>query len=194
MPNEEAARAALVRGEVQFVVNFPADFTRKLLRGERPALLIEADATDPAATGAAIASVRDLAASVARKDLTGALGIARRQAAAVRGARAQALQPGGHHAAQHRAGPDGRHPDDDHGDDDRPCDDARARARHDGEPARHAGAAAGGDDRKDRALHLHRVDPVHHHPARGALPVRRARSSAAWSFSTSCRCCSSPPT
>jgi ABC-2 type transport system permease protein len=56
MPTEEAARAALVRGEVQFVVNIPADFTRRLLRGERPALLIEADATDPAATGAAIAS------------------------------------------------------------------------------------------------------------------------------------------
>jgi ABC-2 type transport system permease protein len=73
MPTEEAARAALVRGEVQFVVSFPADFTRKLLRGERPALLIEADATDPAATGAAIASVRALAASAARKDLTGAL-------------------------------------------------------------------------------------------------------------------------
>ena len=73
MPTEEAARAALVRGEVQFVVNFPADFTRKLLRGERPALLIEADATDPAATGAAIASVRDLAVSVARKDLAGTL-------------------------------------------------------------------------------------------------------------------------
>jgi len=58
---------------VQFVVNFPADFTRRLLRGERPALLIEADATDPAAAGAAIASVRELAASVARKDLKGTL-------------------------------------------------------------------------------------------------------------------------
>ena len=49
LPDEEAARAALARGEVQFVVSFPADFTRQLLRGERPALLIEADATDPAA-------------------------------------------------------------------------------------------------------------------------------------------------
>jgi ABC-2 type transport system permease protein len=73
LQNEEAARAALARGDIQFVVNFPADFTRRLLRGERPALLIEADATDPAAAGAAIASVRELAASVARKDLKGAL-------------------------------------------------------------------------------------------------------------------------
>ena len=71
--SEEAARAALARGDVQFVVNFPADFTRKLLRGERPAMLIEADATDPAAAGAAIASVRELTLAVARKDLQGAL-------------------------------------------------------------------------------------------------------------------------
>ncbi|HUL68544.1 MAG TPA: ABC transporter permease [Burkholderiaceae bacterium] len=73
LTSEDAARAALARGDVQFVVNFPADFTRKLARGERPALLIEADATDPAAAGAAIASVRDLAISVARKDLRGVL-------------------------------------------------------------------------------------------------------------------------
>ena len=73
LPDEEAARGALARGEVQFVVNIPADFTRRLLRGERPALLIEVDATDPAAAGAAIASVRELAASVAKKDLTGPL-------------------------------------------------------------------------------------------------------------------------
>jgi ABC-2 type transport system permease protein len=73
LPNEEAARTALARGEVQFVVNFPADFTRKLLRGERPALLIEADATDPAASGAAIGSIHALSASVARNDLKGVL-------------------------------------------------------------------------------------------------------------------------
>jgi ABC-2 type transport system permease protein len=71
--DEKTAQDMLERGEVQFVVTFPPDFTRRLLRGERPALLIEADATDPAATGAAIASVRELAASVSRKDLTGAL-------------------------------------------------------------------------------------------------------------------------
>jgi ABC-2 type transport system permease protein len=72
-PDDDAARAALQRGEVQFVVTFPADFTRRLLRGERPAMLIEADATDPAATGAALASVRELVSSVTRTDLKGPL-------------------------------------------------------------------------------------------------------------------------
>ncbi|AMO22209.1 ABC transporter permease [Ramlibacter solisilvae] len=71
--NEAEARAALARGEVQFVVQIPAGFTRALLRGERPALLIEADATDPAAAGAALASVRELATSVAKKDMQGPL-------------------------------------------------------------------------------------------------------------------------
>jgi ABC-2 type transport system permease protein len=73
LPDEDAARAALASGEVQFAVNIPVDFTRKLLRGERPALLIEADATDPSATGAAIASLRELAMAVGKKDLGGAL-------------------------------------------------------------------------------------------------------------------------
>jgi ABC-2 type transport system permease protein len=71
--DEESARAALARGEVQFVVNIPPDFTRKLVRGERPAILIEADATDPAAAGAALASLQGFAASVGRKDLVGPL-------------------------------------------------------------------------------------------------------------------------
>jgi ABC-2 type transport system permease protein len=71
--DEESARAALARGEVQFVVNFPVDFTTRLVRGERPAILIEADATDPAAAGPALASLQGLANSVAQKDLKGPL-------------------------------------------------------------------------------------------------------------------------
>jgi ABC-2 type transport system permease protein len=73
LPNEEAARAALARGEVQFVLNIPAGFTRSLLRGERPSLLIEADATDPMAASLAIGAVDRLAQAVAERDLQGAL-------------------------------------------------------------------------------------------------------------------------
>lgn len=73
MQSEDEARAALARGDVQFVVQFPPGFTRQLLRGERPAMLIEADATDPAAAGAALASVRELATASARHDLKGPL-------------------------------------------------------------------------------------------------------------------------
>ncbi|HBG07143.1 MAG: mannose-1-phosphate guanyltransferase [Geobacteraceae bacterium GWC2_58_44] len=73
LPNEKAGREALARGNVQFVLNIPAGFTRSLLRGERPALLIEADATDPTATAMALASLNQIAQSVAGKDLTGPL-------------------------------------------------------------------------------------------------------------------------
>jgi ABC-2 type transport system permease protein len=58
-------------GDVQFVVNIPEDFTRKLVRGEHPAVLIEADATDPAATGPAIATFSALANTAFDRDLTG---------------------------------------------------------------------------------------------------------------------------
>lgn len=68
----EAARL-LQLGEVQFVINIPEDFSRRLLRGERPTVLVEADATDPAATGPAIAAARALASSVFDRDLIGPL-------------------------------------------------------------------------------------------------------------------------
>ena len=71
LPNEEAGRQALAQGTAQFVVSIPADFTRKLLRGERPSILLEADASDPTATGAALAASSELVAVVERKDLTG---------------------------------------------------------------------------------------------------------------------------
>jgi len=70
---EKEGRDALARGEVQFVVNIPADFSRSLLRGERPAILLEADATDPAATGNALASLRVLADTALERDLVGPL-------------------------------------------------------------------------------------------------------------------------
>ncbi len=73
LPSEEAGRRALAQGEVLFVLTIPAGFTRSLLRGEHPSLLLEADATDPTATGMALASVTQLSHSVSVKDLTGPL-------------------------------------------------------------------------------------------------------------------------
>ena len=73
VPNETAADDLLKRGEVQFVVNIPRDFSRSLLRGERPSVLVEADATDPAATGVAIGSLGTLINSALRNDLKGPL-------------------------------------------------------------------------------------------------------------------------
>ncbi|MCR6655299.1 MAG: ABC transporter permease [Opitutus sp.] len=68
----EAARL-LELGDVQFVLNIPADFSRQLVRGERPAVLLEADATDPAATGPALNALRAISLTVLDRDLEGAL-------------------------------------------------------------------------------------------------------------------------
>ena len=63
----------LAENTVQFAVTIPVDFSRKLLRGERPDLLLEADATDPTAVGYAIAAVSGLTTTILDRDLTGPL-------------------------------------------------------------------------------------------------------------------------
>lgn len=70
---EEAARRLLARGEVQFIVNIPSDFSRRLVRGEHPALLVEADATDPSAVSSAVQVLGEIARSVFDRDLAGPL-------------------------------------------------------------------------------------------------------------------------
>lgn len=73
LSSEEAGRRALARGDVQFVLNVPVGFTRDLVKGAHPSLLLEADATDPTAIGSAIAALPAIAQSVLQRDLTGAL-------------------------------------------------------------------------------------------------------------------------
>ena len=70
---EAEGQDALARGEVQFVVNIPENFTRDLLRGDRPAILVEADATDPSATGNALGALRTLMNTALQNDLKGPL-------------------------------------------------------------------------------------------------------------------------
>jgi len=71
--SEAQAALALQEGTTQFVLNIPVDFTRRLLRGERPTVLLEADATDPAATGPALFAVGTLMQTLLDRDLPGPL-------------------------------------------------------------------------------------------------------------------------
>ena len=71
--SEEEADRALAAGRTQFIVTIPAGFSRALVRGERPAVLVEADATDPTATGNAVAALRQLSDLALVHDLTGPL-------------------------------------------------------------------------------------------------------------------------
>ncbi|QJE73826.1 ABC transporter permease [Aerophototrophica crusticola] len=65
--------AMLDRGVVQFVLTIPAGFGRDLVRGDRPVLLLEADAADPAATGNAVGALNNIVRDSLRHDLTGPL-------------------------------------------------------------------------------------------------------------------------
>ena len=66
-----AGTKALQSGEVAFVVTVPAGFTRDLLRGDRPQVLIEADASDPSAASNAVGMIQQITASALKQDLKG---------------------------------------------------------------------------------------------------------------------------
>ena len=59
----------LRRGEVQFALTIPGDFTRRVVRGDKAQILLEADASDPAATGAAVAALSALPTEALVHDL-----------------------------------------------------------------------------------------------------------------------------
>jgi ABC-2 type transport system permease protein len=67
--SEDEAEQALARGDVLFVLNIPPDFSRRIDRGERPQVLMDADATDPTAIANATAAVVALNAAVLNRDL-----------------------------------------------------------------------------------------------------------------------------
>ncbi|QLA15855.1 ABC transporter permease [Desulfolutivibrio sulfoxidireducens] len=71
--SESEAEELLRLGTVQFAVTIPPDFGRNLVRGEKPVLLLEADATDPSATSNAVTAVREGISSALNRDLTGPL-------------------------------------------------------------------------------------------------------------------------
>lgn len=63
----------IAEGKAQFVLTIPSDFTRAVVRGQRPDLLLTVDATDPASTGPAIAAVGEAVNQALARDLTGVL-------------------------------------------------------------------------------------------------------------------------
>jgi ABC-2 type transport system permease protein len=61
------------RGSVQFAVTIPGDFTRRVVRRDKPQILVEADASDPAATGPAVSALSALPQNALIHDFTGPL-------------------------------------------------------------------------------------------------------------------------
>ncbi len=70
---EADADRLILSNKAQFVIQIPPDFSRRLVRGERPALLVTADATDPTATAGAVAAALGAASQALDRELTGPL-------------------------------------------------------------------------------------------------------------------------
>jgi ABC-2 type transport system permease protein len=68
-----AGEEALRRGEANFVVVIPPNFERDVIRGRSPAILIAADASDPSATGGAVAALSGIVDVAIRETLEGPL-------------------------------------------------------------------------------------------------------------------------
>lgn len=66
MTSEAEAERALAQGEVLFVIEIPAEFDRAVDRGEQPAILVDADATDPTAIGNATAALAAITGALHR--------------------------------------------------------------------------------------------------------------------------------
>jgi len=70
---EQEAQHLLKTAQVQFIVNIPPTFSRDLVRGLHPALLLQADATDPSATSGAVNAFKELANRALNQEFDGAL-------------------------------------------------------------------------------------------------------------------------
>ena len=71
--SEGEADRLIAQGQVQFMVVIPPHFERDVVRGQRPTILVAADATDPAAAGNAIAALANLPTLALQHDLRGPL-------------------------------------------------------------------------------------------------------------------------
>lgn len=71
--SEQNAEKMLAQSKAQFIIQIPPGFNEEFVKGRHPQVLLEADATDPAATGNAIAAAYQVIQSVFNPDLKGPL-------------------------------------------------------------------------------------------------------------------------
>ena len=71
--SEEEGERLMRSGRVAFLISIPEGFERKLVRGERPQILIAADASDPVAASGAVGAVQQIAQRAFARDLSGPL-------------------------------------------------------------------------------------------------------------------------
>jgi ABC-2 type transport system permease protein len=65
----ERAEYLMLSGDVSFIVTIPSDVGVRAMRGERPQILVEADASDPAAASGALSTLGSVAQRALRREL-----------------------------------------------------------------------------------------------------------------------------
>ncbi|MGR6432370.1 ABC transporter permease [Rhizobium sp. PAMB 3174] len=70
---ERQADEAFAAGRATFIIVVPGDFERDVVRGEKPAVLLAADASDPTATGGAVGALNGIIEAALTDSLPGAL-------------------------------------------------------------------------------------------------------------------------
>ncbi|MBK1622899.1 ABC transporter permease [Afifella marina] len=80
LAREAEAREALEDGSLSFVLTIPQNFERDLVRGLDPKVVVEADATDPAASANALAAMPEIVSRAIAHVLSGPLGAKAAQA------------------------------------------------------------------------------------------------------------------
>jgi ABC-2 type transport system permease protein len=78
--SDKEGHELLKRGDVLFVVTIPAHFERNLIRGDRPQILIEADASDPVGSSSALAAAQGMLDTILKQELKGPLSSLRNKA------------------------------------------------------------------------------------------------------------------
>lgn len=73
LTSDKEGNAMLKSGDVLFVISIPAHFERDVVRGENPAILIEADASDPVASSSALAAANGMLQRIYSQELKGPL-------------------------------------------------------------------------------------------------------------------------
>lgn len=71
--SDKEAATMMARHQVLFILSIPPDFSRKLVRGERPAALLEVDGTDPVSVAYAVSASTVLMQNIFQYDLIGPL-------------------------------------------------------------------------------------------------------------------------
>ena len=69
----EDGEAMLRSGDASYLISIPEGFERRLVRGERPQILIAADASDPVAAGGALSAIERIAQSAFAPEFEGPL-------------------------------------------------------------------------------------------------------------------------